>query len=218
MNNVVIFGGTFDPPHLGHLNTAINVQSIFNFDNFFFLPCKSPVLKKTTGASVEQRLQMLKLALSSYEKFKIDEQEMRRKEPSYMFDTLTNYRRQWGKNIAVTLLLGYDAFLQLPQWYRWTELSTLANLLIISRPLTNTTELTVELAQFVACANTNNLNDLFSNRAGKIFFYDAGCYAISSTEIRQCISENKDISTYLPITVYEYIKNNSLYHPRAPLG
>ncbi len=136
MHNLIIYGGTFDPPHNGHLNTAINVQDHFNFDRFIFLPCKTPLLKNYAAATPAQRLAMLELALDLQNKtkhFGIDLAEIKRDTPSYMVESLHHFRQQYGERIAITLLLGADTFSQLPHWHDWQKLLTLANLLVIKR-------------------------------------------------------------------------------------
>ena len=144
MKNLVIYGGTFDPPHLGHLNTALAIQDILHFDRLIFLPCKTPVLKQATLASSEQRVNMLKLALEGYSNFDIDLREITRITPSFMVETLESFRQDLGDQVAITLCLGSDAFLQLPQWHSWRKILKLSNVLVIKRapdPVnTNTSE------------------------------------------------------------------------------
>ena len=135
MNNILIYGGSFDPPHLGHIKTASAVQKKFNFDTFFFVPCKQPVLKSKSIASSAQRLDMLKLALTSYSQFEfqIDTRELDRDTPSFMLDTLTSFQEEYKNKASITLLLGMDAFLELPRWHQWKKILTCCDLLVMQR-------------------------------------------------------------------------------------
>ncbi|GGI76879.1 nicotinate-nucleotide adenylyltransferase [Legionella impletisoli] len=210
MKSILIYGGTFDPPHNGHLLTALTVQREFKFDKVYFIPCKSPVLKPESHATCSQRIDMLRLALSSYKEFRIDLREIKRDSPSYMVDTLKSLREELGSKIALTLLLGTDAFLQLPNWHKWRELIDYAHILVIQRSI-KTEGQSDTLHHFVSNHLTSNKFNLRSKPAGLIYFYNAGLYDISSTDIRDYIKEGKPIKQYLPHAVYRYIKQHSLY-------
>ena len=133
LDNILIYGGSFDPPHFGHINTALAVQNHVQFERVIYLPCKSPVLKKPATTSCEQRIQMLKLALEAHPEFEIDLRETLHTTPSYMVNTLHSFRDEMGENMSITILLGMDAFLQLPQWHTWHKLLELSHLLVIKR-------------------------------------------------------------------------------------
>ncbi|KTC78280.1 nicotinate-nucleotide adenylyltransferase [Legionella brunensis] len=212
MHNLIIYGGTFDPIHKGHLNTAINVQNHFNFDQFIFLPCKIPVHKNDAIATTKQRIEMLKLALKNLNKnFTIDLYEINRESPSYMVDTLEYFRHQLGANAAITLLLGADSFLQLPEWHQWERLLTLGNLLVMKRASTDDTRVPAALKKLLISHETDNSNTILNNPSGFIYRFDAGNFDVSSTWIRQRLAENKEITNYLPQEVLQYIKQNNLY-------
>ncbi|CEG60849.1 nicotinate-nucleotide adenylyltransferase [Legionella micdadei] len=218
MRNLVIYGGTFDPPHNGHINTAINVQNHFNFDCFLFLPCKTPVLKNHAVATPEQRIQMLKLALASQSKqnnFKIDLSEIHRATPSYMVDSLQHFRKEYGENVAITLLMGADAFSQLPRWHAWRKLLTLANLLVIKRA--GFTEETNDalIKALLLKHETHDDTAMTKQPHGLIYRFDAGNFNFSSTWIREQLGENRDLTDFLPQAVIRYIKRESLYSKQS---
>lgn len=211
MNNFVIYGGTFDPIHFGHIKTALDVQNTFHFDRFVFLPCKKPVLKEPSQASSEQRISMLKLGLLPYPEFTIDLREMNRNTPSYMVETLESYREELGKAVSITLLLGTDAFLDLPRWHHWEKILKLCHILVINRPGTEDKKPSNTLLNLLKKHETNHHRDLLKRPYGKIYQYDAGRYDISSTEIREKINERKSIKDYIPPAVYQYIVDEKLY-------
>lgn len=210
LKNLILFGGTFDPVHCGHLNIAIKVQQAFHFEQFNFLPCKLPVLKNASSASAADRVAMLSLAIENYKQdaaFFIDEREINRKTPSYMIYTLEDIRKEYKDSLALTLMLGADAFMHLPQWYQWQKIITLANLLIIAREPTMPLDAT--LISLLEKHETQEKKYLLKASHGYIYRFDAGNYPISSTLIRHHIASHKALD--LPKKVEDYIFKNHLY-------
>lgn len=217
MANLIIYGGTFDPIHNGHLKTATNVQQHFHFDNFYFLPCKTPVLKKATQASSKHRLKMLQLAIEEQPSdlhFHLDYSEINRESPSFMVTTLTHFREKLGADFSLTLLLGYDTFCQLPLWFEWEKLLQLTNLLVITRHEFSNLQLP-EVLQFKLRSNENNdKSKLLRQSHGFIHCFDAGHFDISATKIRALAAQHESLAGLLPESVMAYIKKHSLYETR----
>lgn len=208
---MLIFGGTFDPVHNGHINVAMNVQSNYNFERFIFLPCKTPLLKNNSRATPQQRLEMLNIALKIYPgyNFETDSREILRDSPSYMVTTLEDYRREVGDNIAITLLMGRDSFSDLPRWYNWKELLSLCNILVIDRP--GNSDFSSTILTLLEKHETHDAANLKKNAHGVIYRFNAGNYEVSSTSIRHLLAENKTSNLPLPLSIKKYIKNNNLY-------
>lgn len=210
MNTLLIYGGSFNPPHLGHLKTAIAVQQYFGFQHFIFLPCKASVLKTIAPANPEDRVNMLALLLKDHPEFTIDVREINRDSPSYMVETLTSFRHDLGQNASITLLLGMDTFLTLNQWCQWQLLPSLCNLLVIKRPGVNDTQLE-NLFPSLPSQPCQDLQGLLHTACGKWGLFDAGLYPISSTEIRELVQQNVPSITALPDEIYQYIRKHHLY-------
>ncbi len=174
MNNIIIYGGTFDPLHNGHLNTALAVQAQFHFERFIFLPCKTPLIKKAASASSEQRVHMLQLALQNIPEFSIDNREIIRDTPSYMVDTLKSFRKELGESISITLCLGMDAFIQLPKWHSWQEIISLSNLLILKRAEIKDDTIEASLENLLKNHEVFNKTYLLTQPHGAIYRIDAG--------------------------------------------
>lgn len=210
MDNLLLFGGTFNPIHKGHLQVALNVQKKFKFGKVIFLPCKSPVLKCKPTISTEQRLAMLRLALSErpFQPFFVDEREIKRDQPSYMVTTLKSFREELGFKISITLLMGYDAFAQLSSWYEWRKILSLANILVVNRQ--NALPLKAEINAVLKLHETKNFDALKKHSFGYIYQFDAGNFDLSSTYIRENITL-LDLSPLLPQPVMQYIKQFNLY-------
>ncbi|MFI4918273.1 MAG: nicotinate-nucleotide adenylyltransferase [Legionellales bacterium] len=212
MHSIAIFGGTFDPIHNGHIQTSINIQNTFHFDRYYFLPCKAPVLKSPSLANSEQRIAMLNLAIKPHPEFQLDLREIHRESPSYMVDTLESLRTE-NPTASVTLIIGHDAFLSLPQWHHWEKIPQLANLLVINRAeLSRQKSITSEaIKKLLKNHQTKNKTDLLMSLAGSVVLFDAGNYTISSTLIREEIKQEKMTSGLLPDEVCNYIKQLQLY-------
>lgn len=207
MRHLIIYGGTFDPVHFGHLKTAVAVENYFQFDQFIFLPAKASSLKSAPEASPEDRLKMLSLGLESFRAFPfdIDCREMTRDTPSYTVTTLKDFRKDYGNKLPITLLLGQDAFNQLPEWYEWESILKLANILVIHRPH-------IPKANFKV-SETSNKETLLTVPFGKVMYFDAGSFEIASSDIRKALYEKKDVSNFIPAAVLNYIQENHLYIP-----
>ncbi|MBA2652624.1 MAG: nicotinate-nucleotide adenylyltransferase [Tatlockia sp.] len=213
MRNLIIYGGTFDPIHYGHIQTAINVQNHFKFDKLIFLPCKIPVLKNQAIATAAQRIQMLELAIAPYVKqynFALDLSEINRETPSFMVDSLQHFRKQYGNELAITLLMGEDTFNQLPRWHQWLELIHLSNILVIHRAGFSES-LSEEMLKFLQKHETIDEFLLMEQAKGLIYRFDAGIFNFSSSWIRQHIQSNKNLENYLPESVIQFIKQYNLY-------
>ncbi|MGL6028191.1 MAG: nicotinate-nucleotide adenylyltransferase [Legionella sp.] len=210
MISIAIFGGTFDPVHNGHIQTSLAIQAHCDFDQYYFLPCKLPVHKAPSLASNPQRVDMLELALNELPQFAIDLREIERSSPSYMIETLTSIRQQYP-DAALTLIMGYDTFCSLPLWFEWQQLIKLAHLLIINRGQAQHVELAQELQQLLKHHQTHDKVDLINKHSGFIYLFNAGDYAISSTEIRTGLKQQQQITQMLPAAVYDYIKKWNLY-------
>lgn len=209
--HTLIYGGTFDPPHLGHLNTAIAIQKQLHFERFLFLPCKTPVLKNEPHTSPSQRIHMLKLMLSHHKTFQIDTREITRDSPSYMTLTLASFRKELGEGSSITLCLGMDVFLQLPTWFSFETILTQSNLLVLHRENIAESPLKPPLQDIMSAHETFNLNDLLTHPFGKIYRFDAGRYSISSSQIRSAIQAGQGFEATLSRPVALYIKQHGLY-------
>ena len=209
--NLLIYGGSFDPPHLGHLNTALNVQQYVHFQSFIFIPCKSPVLKNTTCATPADRIGMLTIMLKNHPEFSVSTREIDRESPSYMTETLTSYRNEYGPSSSITLLLGIDAFLNLHHWHEWEKIPMLCNLLVIQRKNSPEQETPDALKPLLLNHQCTNPLDLKNCSHGRIAYFDAGQYSVSSTKLRNQLQSNADISDDLVPEVYDYIKSHGLY-------
>lgn len=135
IKRVAIFGGTFDPIHLGHLNLAINLQEEANLDEIWFCPAHlSPHKLDTKPTAAKHRLAMLEIAIQGHESFRILDWELNRPSPSYTIDTIESLLKDEKlKNHHYSLILSDDAFEHFHRWHRVEEIIKKVTLLIGSR-------------------------------------------------------------------------------------
>lgn len=204
-----ILGGTFDPVHHGHLRIALDVSQQLGFAEVRLLPSRQPPHRDTPSASPSQRLAMLQRALANEATLCVDQRELQRTGPSYMVDTLASLRAELPTT-PLCLLLGTDAYRDLPQWHRWQALFDYAHILVLQRP--GRQEVLPEvLQQFVHHRRTEDSKQLHRQLAGCVYSFQATQLNISATRIRQLIQAAQSPRYLLPERVLDYIEQQHLY-------
>ena len=201
-----IFGGTFDPIHYGHLRSALEVKDVFALSKLLLIPSAQPPHRAQPTASAEQRLQMLELAISHHPELSIDARELNHDGPSYMVDTLASLSKDYPHE-PLLLFIGGDAFKQLMSWHQWQRLFDFAHIVVMTRPgvVINT------MNEFFKQRHCQQLTELASTRAGKLYFHKVTPLDISATAIRQMITNQQNPGYLLPETVLAFIKQHQLY-------
>lgn len=208
-----IFGGMFDPVHVGHLRTAFELLGACGWDHARFIPCGTPPHRSPAQASGELRLRMLRAALAGEPRFVLDERELQRPGPSYMVDTLTTLRAEFP-GVPLYLALGADAFLGLAAWHRWQRLPELAHVIVVHRPGWQIPA-TGPLAEFAAAGRAGRVDDLRHRPAGLVWTQPVTQLEISSSAIRALIAAGGDPKFLVPDAVREIIFESGCYRPRA---
>ena len=215
-----IFGGTFDPVHYGHIDSAKCLVAKLSLDTLYFMPCQQHPFHKHPGASPAQRADMLTLAVADEARLDIDIRELRRDGISYTVDSLQDIRNEYGADTVIVFILGTDAFASLHQWERWQSLLSLANMAVIERAGQITTaqinepQLKALLAQSVTAVNASH---------GELIQLVLEPYPISSTVLRSALEsihrtdnqvdegQIKVINEFIPASVVQYIEAQQLY-------
>lgn len=130
-----LFGGTFDPVHLGHLRLAEEAREALGLASVRWIPAGQPPHRGAPRLSGAHRLAMVRLAVAGNPAFQVDGAEVESPGPSYTVTTLERLRRELGPEQPLVLLLGADAFAGLPGWHRWQALLGLAHLVVLHRPV-----------------------------------------------------------------------------------
>lgn len=206
-----IYGGTFDPIHIGHLRTALEMQQQLDLEQVRFVPCNNPVHRDPTIATAAQRLSMLQLALQDQKIFQVDTRELDRNTPSYMLLTLQSLADDFPQH-SLCLALGLDAFITFDQWHRWQEIIDYAHLIIIERfPLTfSCIDQSPSLAQFIR-GKTTTLKEDLQKKSGCIFLFRPTQLEISATQLRNMFAKRLSTNFLIPQQVIDYIEANALY-------
>lgn len=206
----VIFGGTFDPVHFGHLRSALELAQWLGNESIDLVPTKDPVHKEAAAAAASQRIEMLNLACDSEPLLQVNDIEIRSNSPSYTVFTLRSIRKQIGEKRSLILVMGMDAFLSLQTWHDWQDLPLLAHLLIVQRPGYHPL-LNAELQALVDAHQTNSREKLLASSSGSLMFHELTPLGISATQIRNQIEFGASPRYLLPDAVWEYIQEKKLY-------
>lgn len=204
-----IFGGTFDPIHLGHLRLALELKQQLSLDEMRLIPGHKPPHRERPQVSSAQRLEMLKLALQDCPQLHWDDRELRREKNSYTYDTLCELRKELGSDISLVLCMGEDAFAGISTWYCWQELIRLAHIVVIARPGWSIPD-QGDVRQFLQ-QHQGIVADLKRQTSGKIVMQSLRMLPISATEIRQQIARGESSQFLLPDSVWKFIQANRLY-------
>jgi nicotinate-nucleotide adenylyltransferase len=212
---VGILGGTFDPIHYGHLRLGEELAEALQLDEVRLLPSGTPPHRSAPVASSEHRLAMTRLAAQGNPRFHVDEREIHRSGPGYMFDTLTSLRAEIGSLRAIVLLLGADAFLELATWHRWHELFGLAHIAVAHRPGFPiegwADQMPQPLAREYSARLMQQLLSVYLSPAGGILVVPFTALDISATALREMLRSGKSARYLLPEAVLDYIRSNGLY-------
>lgn len=131
---IAMLGGTFDPVHLGHLRTAVELRRALSLDGVHMIPAAQPPLRGRPQVSSQQRLALLRLAIGDTPGLLADPCELERDGPSWTSDTLGDLRARYGDEARLVMALGYDAFLKLADWHQPERLFELAHVVVVDRP------------------------------------------------------------------------------------
>ena len=195
-----IFGGSFDPVHLGHLKTAKSIKKELNFERLFLLPCHDPVHKNSLHYSPKQRLEMLNLAIKDYPSLEIDTREIDREGNSYMIDTLADLTEEF-KGKTICLIIGMDSFLSFKTWKKWDEFARLVHLIILPRNTYRLAENNLETFDLAL-----DKSDLNISSSGLLYFSNSELIDISSTDIRGKIASNQNLDGLMPSPVIKFLQ------------
>jgi nicotinate-nucleotide adenylyltransferase len=193
-----VFGGTFDPPHLGHLILAAEAQAQLNLSRLLWVLTPAPPHKEGTEiTALQHRIDMVRLAIHDNADFELSTVDMERPGPQYSVDTLRLLHLKYpGDKIA--LIIGGDSLRDLPTWHDPSAVVGEADMLgVMRRP--------------GADIDFSGLERLVPGVAAKVHFVDAPLLEIASHEIRERARSGRPFRYYVPESVHAYILHNRLY-------
>ncbi|MFA5033669.1 MAG: nicotinate-nucleotide adenylyltransferase [bacterium] len=185
MVNIGIFGGAFDPPHIGHLIIAEQARQKFKLNKIVWIPLNTPVHKSPTYASAAHRFNLVRLAISDSPYFEISDIEIKRKGLSFMIDTLIEFsKKNYPSNIF--LIIGIDEAKNFHKWKDYKKISEFVNIIAVGRP--------------------GIKHEVSKNMKFLPLMLD-----VSSTKIRKMLKQKISIKHLVPDNVEKYIKDKKLY-------
>ena len=207
-----LLGGTFNPIHFGHLHIAEEVAKSCHLGQVWFVPTYQPPHKQLAAdVSFAHRLAMVKLALLDYPLFFSSDIEGRRGGTSYSVETLEQLTDKYPQH-EFYFIMGWDSFQEVGLWKKYPRLFELAHIVVTARPgfAGSLQELLPVAIAGRFCYDSDSKNLRFDTGFSLIKVAHT-CRNISSTEIRQQLSMNRDIGEYVPPLVIEYISTHDLY-------
>lgn len=211
-----IFGGTFNPIHLGHLRSAEEVRECQQLDRILFIPSASPPHKRGADvAPARHRLAMVRLALAGNRAFQVSSIEIDRPGHSYSVDTLDALGTANPK-VRYTFILGLDAFREISTWKNYRRLFELCDIVVTSRPSYDEASLPALIpiaAQKDFCYRPKR--NVLEHRSGhQIVFQRVSDFAISASDIRARRRRGDSVRYLVPQSVERYLARHNLYGRR----
>ena len=198
LERIGVFGGTFDPPHIGHLILASEAHQQLNLNHLLWvLTPVSPLKHAHEITSLNQRLSMLQLVVTDNPNFELSRVEIDSPGPYYTLDTIQRLADCYP-SAQIILVIGGDSLRDLPRWHRPADLVAACHEIGVMRRPGDSVDLSA-------------LEGQVPGTQAKVRFVDAPLLEISSSDIRRRIREKLPFRYYLSPSVYEYILKNELY-------
>ncbi len=205
-----LFGGTFDPIHLGHLRCAQEVWEAFHLSQVIFILAAAPPHKlERPIISTKHRWNMVKVAITGNPSFALSDVEIRREGTSYSIETISHYHRNLKEGERLFFILGADAFCEIETWKDYPRLFTLCDFIVISRPNFDSLHASVLTSEGFT---QEDKGDRFLHPSGhSLHLLSVTPIGIASTDIRRAVREGRSLTYLVPKEVEEYITSKGLY-------
>ncbi len=221
LKRIGLFGGTFNPIHMGHVHVIREVKEGFDLDKIFIIPSALPPHKETAGIiDVLDRIKMIRLAFSNDPDFVVSDVELKRSGFSYTIDTVRHFKSILPENAKLYFIVGLDAFLEVDTWKSYKDLFLLIPFIVMSRTATGQSD-TVLQSKNLESYIKSKISDRYKQSASRscylhdkkqpIFLFEVTPVDISSTEIRERIRKERTIKSLVPEVVEDLIKTKGLY-------
>jgi len=195
---VGVFGGTFDPIHIGHLVAAEETRVQLSLERVVFVPAGLPPHKLANHISpVEHRLAMVQLAIASNPYFTVSRVDIDRFGPCYTVDTMELLRDEWGPGTELYFIMGSDSLADILTWHKPERLIRLCRLAVVKRPGYD--------------VDIEELDRLLPGIASRVRFINSPLIDVASCDIRRRVREGLSIKYQVPEAVEKYIYEHGLY-------
>ncbi|MEY4699201.1 MAG: hypothetical protein RLZZ619_1230 [Pseudomonadota bacterium] len=219
-----ILGGTFDPPHWGHLRLAEHFSRVLQLDHIIWMPAGQPWQKSSDITPAKHRLAMSEYAIETlhdlfvdhhiYTKIEISTLEMAREGPSYAIDTAKEIRALYGPETSISWLMGADSWANIKTWHQWPELPNFVHLAVASRPETDLSGANQANSSVFADKQTSDPQLLQLSPQGHVLFDQGLQINLSSSALRDGFYNNAswdELADAIPPLVLDYIEAKGLY-------
>ncbi len=205
-----VFGGTFNPVHMGHLRVAEEIREEFQLEAVYFIPSHLPPHKNSDAAGFSaDRLKMLKAAVKGNPFFKVSDLEIRRGGVSYTIDTLKKFGRRFDD---IFFIIGIDAFKLIDTWYHYEELFYHTGFIVMTRPASGSPNIPQVLPESVRTKLTVLEDNVYRHESGRmIYLCPVTKIDISSTKIRELHGGDRSIRYLVSPSVEKIIIERGLY-------
>lgn len=204
-----LFGGTFNPIHIGHIALAENVTDSFKLDRMIFIPSKIPPHKTGNIIAPGKRLEMVQLAAGIMgDRFTVSDYEINEEGISYTLKTLMHFRELYPDD-EIFFACGTDIFASIEKWYEYAKLFDYVNFIVVSRSMVSFGKMLEAVPEWLHDRVVRE-EQFTGEKFGKVILYEMPPVDISSTEIREVL-EASYRKANLPDVVYEYISEKGLY-------
>ncbi len=206
---IAILGGTFDPVHVGHIQSALELRQRLGLQQCLLMPCHLPPHRESPQSGAAHRLRMVELAVADIEGLAADDRELRRSGPSYTVDTLAEIRAEVGEAVSINFVMGSDAYNNLHTWRRWQSLFDYANVVVMKRD--GYQEEPVAEVNEITSARLADPEQLRQIAHGAMAHISLTPWPQSATQVRENLQRGQIPGDSLPNSVANYIKQHRLY-------
>jgi nicotinate-nucleotide adenylyltransferase len=203
VTRIALFGGTFDPVHVGHLAIAEAARRAIDGEVIFVPTGRNPLKPEQPAVSAEHRVELVRLALDGASGMRVDRDEIERREPSYTVETLRALREARPDD-ELFLLLGADQAERLPTWHEPEAVIELATVCAVERVGYSRNAIVIKLARLKG--------------AQRLRFLDMPMIQVSSSSLRRRVAKGKPIRYLVPDEVARYIEDKGLYGAPTAVG
>jgi nicotinate-nucleotide adenylyltransferase len=233
---IALYGGTFDPVHVGHVTLASRLLELFALDGVIFIPAHvAPHKRERVVTRAVHRYAMLALATQGEWRFRISTVEIDAPESPYTVDTLRHFIEKFGRSTRLFFVMGADSWLEISTWRDWERVLTLTDTIVVTRPgyelnVSHVTPLVRERIVDLRAAEHDAVEKIPSQTSSstpRIFFSDVVEIDVSATEIRRAVLEEQGeknaldeeritrLEELVSPSVAEYIRKYRLYQERS---
>jgi nicotinate-nucleotide adenylyltransferase len=220
LKGIGLFGGTFNPIHLGHLRVAQEVKDGFGLERIYFIPSAIPPHKGISDlAKAKDRYQMLAEAIYDNPGFVASDVELKREGRSFTIDTVLHFKSILEKDAPCYLIVGSDAFLEINTWKAFRDLFDLIRFIVMKRPseYSGNNDFFSKLSHCLTVSVTDGYElskdaSCFQHAEKQsIYLFDVTPIEISSTKIRNLVRQGASVKYLVPDAVEKYIQTKGLY-------